>query len=181
MNAQLKQRKKAEKTGKMAWLDGISLVEGLVQEQQRNIERAVIDEGPYQLCREFENLKVDPDDWLELSESEKSRRLFKLHGIKVLPSGAVNRDVPRTSNETSDINITELATRQLPKTVGLKPGSASARKRSRQKQALKTRDASEYTQRASGSGKFHLYWIILHQKYQIKCDNQASSDDRQTK
>ena len=131
MNAQLKQRKKAEKTGKMTWLDGISLVEGMVQEQERNIERAVIDEGPYQLCREVENLKVDPDEWLELSEREKSRRLFKLQVMKVPPSGAVNRDVLGTSNETSDINITELVTRQLPKTVGLKPGSASARKRSR--------------------------------------------------
>ena len=113
MNAQLKQRKKAEKTGKMAWLDGISLVEGLVQEQQRNIERAVIDEGPYQLCREFENLKVDPDHWWELSESEKSRRLFKLHGMKVPLSVAVNHDVPGTPNETPNFNITELATTQL--------------------------------------------------------------------
>lgn len=181
MNALLKQQKKAEKTGKITWLDGISLEEGLVQEQERNIERAVIDEGPYQLGREFENLEVDPDVWLELSESEKSRRLFKLHGMQVPPSGALNRDVPGTSNETSDINITELATRQLPKTVELKPGSASARKRSRHKEAVKTRDTSKYTPRTSGSGKYHLYWVILHQKYQIQGDNQASNDDRQTK
>ena len=69
---------------------------------------------------------MDQDAWLELNKREKSRCLFKLHGMKVPPSGAVNCDVPGTSNKTSDINITELATRQLPKMVGLKPGSASA-------------------------------------------------------
>ena len=108
MNARLKQRKEAEKTGKTTWLDGISLVEGLVQEQERSIERAVIDEGPYQPCREFENLKVDPDDWLELSESEKSRRLFKLHGMKVSPSDAVNvtsLEPPTRRHTSTSLNL----------------------------------------------------------------------------
>jgi len=35
MNARLKQRKKAEKSGKMSWPDRISLVESLAQEQER--------------------------------------------------------------------------------------------------------------------------------------------------
>lgn len=161
MNARLKQRKKAIKTGKMPWLDGIGLVEALAQEQERNVERAIIDEGPYQLCSEFEHLKVDPEDWLKLSEREKLTRLSKLHGMKLTPAScsAVTPDVPGISSEASDINITELATRGLPKTVGVKPGSAPVRKRSRSQQAVRETDG--YTPRASGSSEYKLYLFII--------------------
>ena len=91
MNARLKQKKKSIKAAKMTWPEGISLVEGLVKEQERNIEGAIFDEGPYELNKDFEHLKMDPERWLSLSEKEKLNRLSKIHEMKLtrIPSNAV--------------------------------------------------------------------------------------------
>lgn len=111
------------------------------------------------LCSDFQHLKVDANDWLSLSESEKLKHLSKLHGIKLTPCGAATSDTPGTSNEASDINITELATRGLPKTVGLKPGTALARRRPRSQQEVKARDTAGYIPRASVSGEYCIIYV----------------------
>ena len=132
MNARLKQKKKSIKAAKITWPEGISLVEGLVKEQERNIVRAIIDEGPYELNKDFEHLKIDPERWLSLSEKEKLNRLSKVHGMKLtrMPSSAVTpcEDVEIPCEEGSAVNLTELATRPLPKAVGSKPRKSSSPK-----------------------------------------------------
>ena len=37
----------------------------------RNVERAVIDEGPYRLAPEFQHLKKTAEEWIKMSEIEK--------------------------------------------------------------------------------------------------------------
>ena len=66
----LRKKKQSVKAAKMTWPEGTSLVEGLVKEQERNIEQAIVDEGPYEVNKDFEYLKMDPERWLSLSEKE---------------------------------------------------------------------------------------------------------------
>ena len=41
----------------------------------RNVERAVIDEGPYRLAPEFQHLKKTAEEWIKMSEKEKNDHL----------------------------------------------------------------------------------------------------------
>ena len=44
----------------------------------RNVERAVIDEGPYRLAPEFQHLKKTTEEWIKMSEKEKKDHLKKI-------------------------------------------------------------------------------------------------------
>ena len=44
----------------------------------RNVERAVIDEGPYRLAPEFQDLRKTKEEWLEMSEKEKRDHLKRI-------------------------------------------------------------------------------------------------------
>lgn len=44
----------------------------------RNVERAVIDEGPYRLPPEFQHLKKIAEEWIKMSEKEKKDHLKKI-------------------------------------------------------------------------------------------------------
>ena len=162
----------------MTWPEGISLVEGLVKEQERNIERAIIDEGTYELNKDFEHLKIDPERWLSLSEKEKLNRLSKVHGMKLtrMPSSAVTpcEDVEIPCEEGSAVNLTELATRPLPKEVGSKPGKAPPRKRTRSRDAPRRRETDDYTPTASGSGEFKFLFCLLYLTRKMLSEQQNS-------
>lgn len=55
--------------------------------QQRNIERAVIGEGPYRLRKEYsEDLEVEPDEWFhKMSPAQRQRHIDKLMTADVKP------------------------------------------------------------------------------------------------
>ena len=44
----------------------------------RNVERAVIDEGPYRLAPEFQHLKKTAEEWIKMSQKEKKDHLKKI-------------------------------------------------------------------------------------------------------
>ena len=44
----------------------------------RNVERAVIDEGPYRLAPEFQQLKKTAEEWIKMSQKEKKDHLKKI-------------------------------------------------------------------------------------------------------
>ena len=44
----------------------------------RNVERAVIDDGPYRLAPEFQDLRKTKEEWLKMSEKEKRDHLKRI-------------------------------------------------------------------------------------------------------
>lgn len=101
-----------------------------------------------------------------MSKKEKLNRLSKVYGMKLtrMTSSAVTpcEDVEIPCEEGSAVNLTELATRPLPKAVGSKPGKAPPRKRTRSRNAPGRRETDDYTPRASGSGEFKFLFCLLY-------------------
>ena len=65
--------------------------------QQRNVERAIIGEGPYRLRNEYcEDLEVNPDDWFhKMSPTQRQRHIEKLMATEVKPVEAQQEDRAR--------------------------------------------------------------------------------------
>ena len=66
----------------------------------RNVERAVIDEGPYRLAPEFQNLKKTAEEWIKMSEKEKKDHLKK---ISPLTQTAVDEETELPMDEETAV------------------------------------------------------------------------------
>ena len=66
--------------------------------QQRNVERAIIGEGPYRLRNEYrEDLEVSPDYWFhKMSPTQRQRHIEKLMATEVKPLEAQQEDGTRS-------------------------------------------------------------------------------------
>ena len=108
----------------------------------------------------------------------KLNRLSKVRGMKLtrMPSNTVTpcEDVEIPSEEGSAVNLTELATRPLPKAVGSKPGKAPPRKRTRYRDAPRRRETDYYTPRASDSSEFKFLCGLLYLTREILSGQQKS-------
>ena len=68
MNDRIK-KGKGKDSRKLSWTECIDLLQSLAEEQARNGERALINEGPYQLSAGF------AQKWLSLSSQQKERKV----------------------------------------------------------------------------------------------------------
>jgi len=50
----------------------------MCEKAARNVERAVMDEGPYRLAPEFQHLKKTAEEWIKMPEKEKKDHLKKI-------------------------------------------------------------------------------------------------------
>lgn len=91
------------------------------EEQERNISRALIDEGPYKIPAECRRLIVLVDKWLSMSKEQKERKLKQF--LKMALSEEFGGKSLATSCSSS--TIFEAATEGMPLSSGKKPGQSS--------------------------------------------------------
>ena len=92
-------KKEAERK-KKGWIDCIEVIRSITDRQERNVQRAIVDQGPYKLKEEYRHLQIDADKWCEADDIERERLIkrFKRATLKA-------RDVVEVSSKrgvTSD-------------------------------------------------------------------------------
>ena len=95
----------------------------MLEEQERNINRALINEGPYRIRPECRRLIIPAEKWLGMSKEQKERKLKEFQKIPLSKAFGVS-----TSATISSISlILEAATEGMPSSSGKKPGQSGRR------------------------------------------------------
>ena len=129
---------------KLSWTEVVDLLKSISEEEERNCERAIVHEGPYKITQPFSStLQVPFSTYITKSHVEKERINKKIHDLS-MEATLNQRKVQNTGYKTQGKNLTECAYKNVPKSVGEKPGE-SERKRKRRPQTA--RSTSGYTQR----------------------------------
>ena len=120
------------------------LLNSISEEEERNCERAMVDEGPFKIRRQYSSkLQVPFSTYIEKSHIQKEKlkrrvREISMEAVLQLEEGSMN------NAKAKDKNLTKCAYRNMPKSVGGKPGEAE-RKRKRNPQSECS--TSKYTKR----------------------------------
>ena len=57
--------------------DFVDKMQGLMEEQRLEIERAVISAGEYRICKEYGHLAVEPSKWFKMTTEQRKRKVDK--------------------------------------------------------------------------------------------------------
>lgn len=137
----------------MAWTQAVDLVKAISEEEERNAERAIVDEGPYRIRPQFTSrLRVPFDTYIGKSHAEKERINKKVHSLLLEDAPAPASQERRKKEKRK--NLTECAYINIPKSVGRKPGEAE-RRRDRLRQAV-PRSTEGYRERIPRTAHPHL-------------------------
>ena len=97
--------------------------QGMSEERQRNINRSLINVGPYRIRPECRRLIIPAEKWLGMSKEQKERKLKEFQKIPLSKAFGVS-----TSPTISSISsILEAATEVMPSSSGKKPGQSGRR------------------------------------------------------
>ena len=108
---------------KLSWPDCVQQLKEMSEEQERNISRALINDGPYRIRPECRRLIVPAEKWLGMSKEQKERKLKEFQKIPLSKAFGVS-----TSATISSISsIEEAATEGMPSSSGKKPGQSGRR------------------------------------------------------
>ena len=92
MNAVLKNKVDYKKSELPVFVDKLQSV---IDEQERELERAVIDRGKYKLCEQFKKLEVKEEDWfMKMTLAQRKRHVQRV----VLLSHDFKNTAPRSSS-----------------------------------------------------------------------------------
>ena len=92
----------------------------MLEKQERNINRALINEGPYRIRPECRRLIIPAEKWPGMSKEKKERKLKEFQKIPLSKAFGVS-----TSATISSISsIEEAATEGMPSSSGKKPGQS---------------------------------------------------------
>lgn len=108
---------------KLTWPECVKQLKEMSEEQERNIQRALIDEGPYQVRPECRRLVVPVDKWLSMSKEQKERKLKEFQKMALSEAFGVRSSATISSKST----IMETATEGMPLSSGKKPGQSGRR------------------------------------------------------
>ncbi|XP_044172029.1 uncharacterized protein LOC114969154 isoform X1 [Acropora millepora] len=150
MNDRIKKRK-GKGSRNLSWTECVDLLQSLSEEQERNAERALIDEGPYRLNTDYTHMRTPSANWLSLSQQQRQKKVSQFHSAKTkyaiqskssctVISSATSQDISLSTvrDESSDDdvfeipsenpshesrNLTLIATQGMPQTAGKKPGT----------------------------------------------------------
>ena len=150
MNDRIKKRK-GKGSRNLSWTECVDLLQSLSEEQERNAERALIDEGPYRLNTDYAHMRTPSANWLSLSQQQRQKKVSQFHSAKTkyaiqskssctVISSASSQDISLSTvrDESSDDdvfeipsenpshesrNLTLIATQGMPQTAGKKPGT----------------------------------------------------------
>lgn len=83
LKSKIQEKKVVEGTGyrpdlKCTWSEGIAVYRGLVQQSKRDIQRAVLGIGPYDLSPSHRHLAITASTWSAMDKHERARHLSKL-------------------------------------------------------------------------------------------------------
>lgn len=95
--------------------------------QERNINQALINEGPYRIRPECQRLIIPAEKWLGMSKEQKERKLKEFQKIPL--SKAFGFSTSATISSIS--SILEAATEGMPSSSGKKLGQSGRRGRQR--------------------------------------------------
>ena len=105
------------------WPECVHQLKEMLEEQERNINRALINEGPYRIRPECRRLIIPAEKWLGMSKEQKERKLKEFQKIPLSKAFGVS-----TSATISSISlILEAATEGMPSSSGKKPGQSGRR------------------------------------------------------
>ena len=119
---------------KLAWTQAVDLLKGICEEEERNSERAIVDEGPYRIRGPFSSrLQVPCHSYIAKSHAEKERINTKIYSLSLEELQAQNLPVAsrNRSSKQNGKSLTECAYINIPKSAGRKPGEAERRRRQR--------------------------------------------------
>ena len=107
MNNRIKTRMKKKK---LSWPECVQQLKEMLEEQERNINRALINEGPYRIHPECRRLIIPAEKWPGMSKDKKERKLKEFQKIPLSKAFGVS-----TSATISSISlILEAATEGMP-------------------------------------------------------------------
>ena len=148
---------------KVAWTEVVDLFKSISEEEEANCERAIADEDPYKINHQFSSkLQVPFSAYISKSHAEKEKINKKVHDLSMEAALQPGKE-KSTNTKTQGKNLTECAYKNVPKSVGGKPGEAE-RKRKRQPQTKRSTEG--YTQRVPTTAKptldtnsFKVKWL----------------------
>ena len=87
MNAVLKRKVDYKKNELLEFLEQLKKV---IDEQQHELERAIINKGKYRLCCEYKKLEISEDRWfMTMSKAQREEHLKKILSLQVGRKGKV--------------------------------------------------------------------------------------------
>ena len=108
---------------KFSWPECIRQLKEMSEAQERNINQALINEGPYGIRPKCQWLIIPAEKWLGMSKEQKERKLREFQ--KVALSKAFGFSSSATTSSIS--SILEAATEGMPSSSGKKPGQSGRR------------------------------------------------------
>ena len=151
MNNRIKKRK-GKGSHNLSWTECVDLLQSLSKEQERNAERALIDEGPYRFSTDNAHMRISSANWLSLSHQQRQKKVSQFHSaptnyaiqskssptvLSSTTSWDISFSVVRDESSDDDVfeiqhenpssaassNLTKIACQGMPQTAGRKPGT----------------------------------------------------------
>ena len=112
---------------KLTWTETVDLIKGISEEEERNVERAIVGEGPFRVRRKFASkLAVPFHTYIQKSYAEKQKLNQKVHSAS-LEDFTISQLAKENPKKQKGKNLTECAYINIPKSVGRKPGESERR------------------------------------------------------
>ena len=135
---------------KLAWTEVVDLLKAISEEEERNCERAIADEGPYKIGQPYSSKpSVTFSPYVSKSHAQKEKINKRVHEL-TLEAALLQESV---SVQQAKKNLTECAYKNVPKSVGGKLGEAERKRKSLPQTQCWT---SEYRERSATPPKSTL-------------------------
>lgn len=108
----------------LTWPECVKQLKQMSEEQERNVERTLIDEGPYKVRPECRRLVVSTDKWLTMTTEQKEGKLKVFQTIAVSEAFGVRASCATTSSQDT---IFDAVTEGMPSSSGKKPSQSRRR------------------------------------------------------
>lgn len=132
---------------KLTWTETVDLIKGISEEEERNVERAIVGEGPFRVRRKFASkLAVPFHTYIQKSHAEKQKLNQKVHSAS-LEDFTISQLAKENPKKEKGKNLTECAYINIPKSVGRKPGEAERRKGGETVLVMESNDALKTTRK----------------------------------
>ena len=142
MNNRIKMRMEKKK---LTWPETVDQLKLMSEEQERNIERSIIGEGPFKVRPECQHLVVPGEKWMTMTKAQKERKIQAFHTMAVSEAFGVRSSCTTTSSQSS---LFRAATEGMPSSSGKKPGQS--RRRGGRRDISTPRDTTGYQPRVAG-------------------------------
>ena len=100
INAMLKQKMDYRRSELMTFIE---MVREIVDDQQKEVERAIIGRGKHQLCANYQCLEVPESQWFLMNREQRKVHLNKLHSTTLcadLAEKATTPSLPLINNSS---------------------------------------------------------------------------------